>query len=85
MIEIFRPLADRYAILILEKFGKMVDTITPTIKKECISVSKHILVFLTQEQEFSVAIKGFIFSYISVLNKTSKKIIFPKYNYDFTL
>lgn len=85
LIEIFRPLADRYAILILEKFDETVCTITPAIKKECISVSKHALDFLTQEQEFSVAIKGFIYSYISVLNKTSKKIIFPKYNYDFTL
>lgn len=84
LIEIFRPLADRYAILILNKF-KGENIVTPSIKRDCINITKHVLIFLSQEQEFQVAIKNFIYSYIAILNKSSKKITFPKYHYDFTL
>ena len=84
LIEIYRPLADRYAILILNKY-KEAEYITPEIKRDCIKITTHILTFLNQEQDFQIAIKNYIYSYISILNKSGNKLIFPKYNYDFTL
>ncbi|MBP5174291.1 MAG: type II CRISPR-associated endonuclease Cas1 [Treponema sp.] len=84
LMEPFRPLADRYAILIYKKYDGC-EELSPSIKQACIGITKHKVLMQKQEQEFPVAIENYIYSYISFLRKGSKNIVIPTIDYDFTL
>lgn len=84
LIEPFRPLADRYALLILEKIDSE-SKLTPAIKKLCISINSHKMIFMQQYQDFHIAIQNYIYSFISALNKEASLLDIPKFTYDFSL
>lgn len=84
LIEPFRPLADRYVVLIKELY-KGESCLTPDMKRQAIMITKHDVYFEGVEQELQVALKNYIYSYIAVLGKEKKKLAIPEYSYDFTL
>lgn len=84
LMEPFRPLADRYAILIYKEFGDC-EELTPSIKQICIGITKHKVLAQKQELELAVAIEKYVYSYIAFLQKESKTIAFSTIDYDFSL
>lgn len=84
LIEPFRPLADRYVILIRELYPDE-HVLIPDMKRRAIMITKHEVIFDGAEQELQVALKNYIYSYIAVLGKEKKKLVIPEYSYDFTL
>ena len=84
LIEPLRPLADRYVILIKELYqGESI--LCPDMKRRAIMITKHEVYFDGTKQELQIALKNYIYSYISVLDKKKKKLVIPEYSYDFTL
>jgi CRISP-associated protein Cas1 len=84
LMEPFRPLADRYVKLILMKYPEEMD-LTPAMKRYCIGITRHHVIFIGQEQNLQFALQNYIRSYVLTLQKTAKRLDIPEYAYDFSL
>lgn len=84
LMEPLRPLADMYVSKILE-LPHTQDSITPSLKKILIGLTKHSVTFGEQKQELTFAIQNYVRSYILYLERKETSIVFPKFTYDFSI
>lgn len=84
LMEPIRPLVDMYVSKILE-LSNTEGSVTPSLKKILIGITKHSVIFGKQHQELTFAIQNYIRSYILYLSRKEKTLMFPKFTYDFSV